>query len=144
MFRQQPYPCPSFTWDKTDQLPICKCPSIFNCQRSRLQQQSVRAGYLCPPLRIAALVGLGRIELPTSPLSGVRSSHLSYRPSVNTGGAGRDRTGDLLNANQALSQLSYSPKISPLPRGRGSEINRGQLDAGTGISRPLATLKRTP
>jgi hypothetical protein len=25
-------------------------------------------------------VGLGRIELPTSPLSGVRSSHLSYRP----------------------------------------------------------------
>ena len=28
------------------------------------------------------LVGLGRVELPTSPLSGVRSSHLSYRPSV--------------------------------------------------------------
>ena len=57
------------------------------------------------------LVGLGRIELPTSPLSGVRSSQLSYRPEAYTGGAGRDRTGDLLNANQALSQLSYSPKI---------------------------------
>jgi hypothetical protein len=27
------------------------------------------------------------------------------------GGAGRDRTGDLLNANQALSQLSYSPSV---------------------------------
>ena len=27
-----------------------------------------------------AMVGLGRVELPTSPLSGVRSSHLSYRP----------------------------------------------------------------
>ena len=26
------------------------------------------------------LVGLGRFELPTSPLSGVRSNHLSYRP----------------------------------------------------------------
>ena len=26
------------------------------------------------------MVGLGRFELPTSPLSGVRSSHLSYRP----------------------------------------------------------------
>jgi hypothetical protein len=25
-------------------------------------------------------VGLGRLELPTSPLSGARSSHLSYRP----------------------------------------------------------------
>ena len=28
------------------------------------------------------LVGLGGIEPPTSPLSGVRSSHLSYRPKV--------------------------------------------------------------
>ena len=27
------------------------------------------------------LVGLSRLELPTSPLSGVRSNHLSYRPS---------------------------------------------------------------
>ena len=46
----------------------------------------------------------------------------------NAGGAGRDRTGDLLNANQALSQLSYSP-ISAAPGGRKS--NRGQLDTET-------------
>ena len=26
------------------------------------------------------VVGLGRLERPTSPLSGVRSNHLSYRP----------------------------------------------------------------
>ena len=26
------------------------------------------------------LVGLSRLELPTSPLSGVRSNHLSYKP----------------------------------------------------------------
>ena len=34
--------------------------------------------------RLAAnlMVGLGRLELPTSRLSGVRSSHLSYRPFV--------------------------------------------------------------
>ena len=31
---------------------------------------------LCP----LKLVGLGRLERPTSPLSGVRSNHLSYRP----------------------------------------------------------------
>ena len=31
-------------------------------------------------LETLILVGLGRLELPTSPLSGVRSSHLSYRP----------------------------------------------------------------
>jgi hypothetical protein len=63
------------------------------------------------------MVGLGGLEPPTSPLSGVRSSHLSYRPGEsNTGGAGRDRTGDLLNANQALSQLSYSPRNSYFSR----------------------------
>ena len=28
------------------------------------------------------LVGLGRLELPTSPLSGVRSNQLSYRPGL--------------------------------------------------------------
>ena len=27
-------------------------------------------------------MGLGRVELPTSPLSGVRSNQLSYRPAV--------------------------------------------------------------
>ncbi len=30
------------------------------------------------------LVGLGRFELPTSPLSGVRSNQLSYRPKNRT------------------------------------------------------------
>jgi hypothetical protein len=43
----------------------------------------------------------------------VRSSVLAndYRPMTNDkfGGADRDRTGGLLVANQALSQLSYSP-----------------------------------
>jgi hypothetical protein len=33
-------------------------------------------------LETLILVGLGRVELPTSPLSGVRSSHLSYRPGL--------------------------------------------------------------
>ena len=68
-----------------------------------------------------SLVGLGRLELPTSRLSGVRSSHLSYRPTSTpgfgpalcAGGADRGRTGDLLSASQALSQLSYSPKPRP-------------------------------
>ena len=79
---------------------------------------------------VRAVVGLGRLELPTSPLSGVRSNHLSYRPirsgGGNTGGAGRDRTGDLLNANQALSQLSYSPSsrvVLPHPNKRNLEAD---------------------
>ena len=36
---------------------------------------------LHPPL----MVGLGRLELPTSPLSGVRSNHLSYKPMLKSG-----------------------------------------------------------
>jgi hypothetical protein len=32
------------------------------------------------------MVGLGRLERPTSPLSGVRSNHLSYRPAPPPGG----------------------------------------------------------
>ena len=59
------------------------------------------------------------------------------------GGAGRDRTGDLLNANQALSQLSYSPWLgigdqglgtrhapqTPTPNPWPPSIYRGRLDA---------------
>ena len=40
---------------------------------TRGTRQSLTAPYL---------VGLGRFELPTSPLSGVRSNQLSYRPMV--------------------------------------------------------------
>src|ERR1039457_612655 len=66
-----------------------------------------------PRLILFFLVGLGGLEPPTSSLSGMRSSQLSYRPNFAplpaSGGAGRVGTGDLLSANQALSQLSYSP-----------------------------------
>ena len=52
------------------------------------------------------MVGLSGLEPPTLRLSVVRSSQLSYKP---VGGDSRDRTGDLLLARQALSQLSYIP-----------------------------------
>ena len=61
-----------------------------------------------------ALVGLSGLEPPTLRLSVVRSSQLSYKP---VGGDSRDRTGDLLLARQALSQLSYIPMLSLVPRG---------------------------
>ena len=35
-----------------------------------------------------------------------------HSPCISGGGADRDRTGGLLVANQALSQLSYSPNFS--------------------------------
>ena len=45
---------------------------IRNQSKKRAQQRQNSKG--------ACLVGLGRLELPTSRLSGVRSNHLSYRP----------------------------------------------------------------
>ena len=62
-------------------------------------------------------MGLAGVEPATSPLSGVRSNQLSYRPKLyvgatDNGGAKEDRTPDLLRARQALSQLSYSPNMT--------------------------------
>ncbi len=107
---------------------------ISNSEESRIQKpvSRIRCRILTPDSCLLTssfgwMVGPDGIEPSTSPLSGVRSSHLSYGPrcvtSLHTslhycptsGGAGRDRTGDLLNANQALSQLSYSPFSSPAP-----------------------------
>ena len=55
--------------------------SIFRSSRWRFAPHSS----LCKRssnVEIRKMVGLGRFELPTSPLSGVRSNQLSYRPKV--------------------------------------------------------------
>jgi hypothetical protein len=44
-----------------------------------IEHPGVRSNQLSDPV-IRRMVGLGRLELPTSPLSGVRSNQLSYRP----------------------------------------------------------------
>ena len=48
-------------------------------------------------------MGLGRFELPTSPLSGVRSNQLSYRPD-STAPAGNSRHDAQAALNRALSK----------------------------------------
>ncbi len=55
--------------DRTDDLRLA---------RAALSQLSYSPTYHA--CKSVAEVGLGRVELPTSPLSGVRSSQLSYRP----------------------------------------------------------------
>ena len=49
---------------------------------SRSKKDSTNYPILNYPITKSDLVGLVRIELTTSPLSGVRSSQLSYRPSL--------------------------------------------------------------
>jgi hypothetical protein len=55
--------------DRTDDLRLAK-PAL-----SQLSYSPGRSD-----VSAVFLVGLGRVELPTSPLSGVRSNQLSYRP----------------------------------------------------------------
>jgi hypothetical protein len=80
-----------------------------NCQRTRTGfSASAFQIFVCAST--FRVVGLGGLEPPASPLSGVRSNHLSYRPKMflglPDGGACRDRTDDPLLAKQVLSQLS--------------------------------------
>ena len=53
-----------------NELPDCSTPRQISI--SNLKSQ----------IRDLKLVGLGRVELPTSRLSGVRSNQLSYRPKI--------------------------------------------------------------
>ena len=53
--------------------------SAFSCQLSATNS-AMRSRPLIADSYKLFVVGLGGIEPPTSPLSGVRSSHLSYRP----------------------------------------------------------------
>ena len=88
------------------------------------------------------MVGLGGLEPPASPLSGVRSNHLSYRPVLSRapdGGASRDRTDDPLLAKQVLSQLSYGPIAPLLVAGLTLGCRSLVRTPGRAIGRPLVS-----
>jgi hypothetical protein len=50
------------------------------------------------------MVGLGRFELPTSPLSGVRSNQLSYRPKLESQAGRLPRRASLLHRRNLLKK----------------------------------------
>ena len=60
--------------DRTDDLRLARAAL------SHLSYSPAAASDASPSAARTSMVGLGRVELPTSPLSGVRSSQLSYRP----------------------------------------------------------------
>jgi hypothetical protein len=62
---------------------FCMPVKIFSCQRSICPEEFRRQQILTYPLtyELLKVVGLGGLEPPTSSLSGMRSSQLSYRPS---------------------------------------------------------------
>ena len=58
------------------------CPLALPHSPEKLRRNTSPCSKGLLPTFSVVLVGLGRVELPTSPLSGVRSNQLSYRPSV--------------------------------------------------------------
>ena len=59
-----------------------------------------------------------KLQIASNPMfdaNSIDAQHQIEACSIQYGGADRDRTGGLLVANQALSQLSYSPMISGGP-----------------------------
>ena len=55
-------------------------------------------------------------QRPDAHARSINATRFSCRAAAN-GGPGRDRTGDLIVANDALSQLSYSPTCLGMDRG---------------------------
>ena len=79
-------------------------------------------------------VGLGRVELPTLPLSGVRSSQLSYRPGLRAGPS-------KLDGKHVM--LSGCEKRAP-PQPLGVDLNNAPIKA-VRIDRSVSTLQsKTP
>jgi hypothetical protein len=62
--------------------PACKAGALPTELWPRRRTERRRSTYVRhpPAVGLPIMVGLGRLERPTSPLSGVRSNHLSYRP----------------------------------------------------------------
>ena len=71
------YPDQSLGGGKEDRTPD---PLLAKQVLSQLSYTPDNHLYLQLPLLV--MVGLGRLELPTSRLSGVRSNHLSYKPLI--------------------------------------------------------------
>ena len=73
---------PRSRWQKTDDweqiIRIASRWTIKINSSSLLDPNAV----FCLPSSVFWMVGLSRLELPTSPLSGVRSNQLSYRPNT--------------------------------------------------------------
>ena len=67
------------------------------------------------------MVGLGRVELPTSRLSGVRSNQLSYRPLVSSALSSAVNDANF-NAKKSHTSLLPSVVTVDVPEGRVASV----------------------
>ena len=81
---RRPHACkaralPAELWPRTRRRMLVACLAVARVSQARLRPSGSGAAAFAA-LRARRLVGLGRLELPTSRLSSARSNHLSYRP----------------------------------------------------------------
>ncbi len=94
---------------------LCIIVQFSRCGSLVCQNQIPKFDQDRTPVSNFNMVGPSGLEPPTSRLSVVRSSQLSYGPILSRGipahpgGDKRNRTADPLLAKQVLSQLSYTP-----------------------------------
>ena len=106
--------------DRTDDLLLAKqalSQLSYGPSRSGRADSLDRRGDLN---QILIMVGLGRLELPTSRLSGVRSNHLSYRPDAK-------RTFSDENASSCLKKEKRRRRNPALSLGSGPIPKTGPL-----------------
>ena len=103
--------------DRTDDLMLAK---------HALSQLSYGPDRLSPScLRRLTMVGPGRLELPTSRLSGVRSNHLSYGPPVSLG--------------SGMTQAEGARARSRVERVRGKKEKRRRRCPAISARRPIVS-----
>ena len=90
---------------------------------SNRRPDACKATALPAELRPLIMVGLGRLERPTSPLSGVRSNHLSYRPQPVA------RSTAVASRNSASSDPAYPDEKEK----RGRPLQVPPIEALTGL-----------
>src|SRR5699024_8544771 len=82
-------------------------------------------------------MGLSELESPTSPLSGVRSNQLSYRPFIQLKAGEEDRTPDnslegcsfttKLHPHNLTTPTGFEPAISSVTGRRGNRYTTGPI-----------------
>src|ERR1700690_419483 len=123
---------PKFTGGAADgRIPIAANGTNFDGARNQAWLRGRAMGERSPATEKSQkaaenLVGLGRLELPTSPLSGVRSSHLSYRPNLLAGNILRDLRRSSNNGGASDGQVA---------RVIGTADERGPTAVATGTVR---------
>ena len=96
---RRPHACkaralPAELWPRTRRRMLLRAPGVLAFAGASAQQPSFKMACRAEAAEQRRLVGLGRLELPTSRLSSARSNQLSYKPvpgiSIQESGIGTD------------------------------------------------------